>query len=211
MARYRGAVCRLCRREGEKLFLKGERCNTPKCGVTKKAFPPGEKGSAVARRGKTSTYGLQLRAKQEAKRIYGVLERQFRRYFEIADRSHDITGTVLLQLLERRLDNIVYRLGFAGSRPQARLLVAQGHILVDGKRVDIPSALMSPGQVVSVDPKMSEKPSVLNALEFANTIGRLEWLDWNPEQKQGKIVAIPQRNQIPSPVKEQLIVELYSK
>ena len=211
MARYRGAVCRLCRREGQKLHLKGERCNSPKCAIAKHAYPPGEKGAGAQRRGKVSTYGLQLRAKQEAKRMYGLLERQFRRYFEIAERSHGITGTMLLQLLERRLDNIVFRLGLAASRAAGRLLVTHGHIRVDGKKVDIPSYLLSAGQTVSLVPKMKESKAVLSAMDYANTVGRLGWLEWNPDLQQGRLLSIPDRDQIPSPIKEQLIVELYSK
>lgn len=211
MARYTEAVCRLCRREGKKLFLKGSRCNSPKCGVIKRAFPPGEKGATVRRRGKVSTYGLQLRAKQETKRIYGVLERQFRRYFEMAERQKGITGTALLQFLERRLDNIVYRLGFAQSRSQARMLVCHGHVQVDGHRVDIASALVKPGQTIGVAPKVLESAAVANALSYAETVGRLQWLDWDSERKQGKVLRVPDRDQIPTDVNEQMIVELYSK
>lgn len=200
----------MCRREGQQLFLKGDRCHS-KCPLNKKAYPPGEKGSAAARKGKMSTYGLQLRAKQQAKRMYGVLERQFRRYFEIADRTQGITGTVLLQLLERRLDNIVYRLGLASSRAASRMMVTHGHILVDGKKVDIPSYLVNEGQTVSVAPGMKENKAIVAALEYAATVGRLEWLNWNSDQMEGTLVSIPRREQIPSPVKEQLIVELYSK
>lgn len=211
MARYRGAVCRLCRRENQKLFLKGERCNSPKCAVSKKAYAPGEKGSAAQRRGKVSTYGLQLRAKQEAKRIYGVLERQFRRYFEIAERSHGITGTVLLQLLERRLDNIVYRLGLSPSRAAARLLITHGHVQVNGRKMNIPSSFVHPGQTITVTADVKENKVVMSAIDFANTVGRPEWLEWNSDLQQGKFLRIPDRDQIPSPIKEQLIVELYSK
>ncbi|HUT26209.1 MAG TPA: 30S ribosomal protein S4 [Sumerlaeia bacterium] len=211
MARYTGPVCRLCRREQKKLNLKGARCNSPKCSLTKKAYPPGERGGGLRRRGKASTYGLQLRAKQEAKRMYGVLERQFRRYFEIAERSKGITGTILLQLLERRLDNIVYRLGLAPSRSGARLLVSHGHVRLDGDRVDIPSCLVNVGQTVTLAPKMQEHPAVQAALDYADTVGRLQWLEWNSEIKQGRMLSIPDRDQIPSPLSEQLIVELYSK
>jgi small subunit ribosomal protein S4 len=210
VARYTGPVCRLCRREGRKLYLKGERCNSPKCAVAKRAYPPGQKGSGM-RRGKVSTYGLQLRAKQEAKRTYGVLEKQFRRYFQIADRTPGITGTALMQLLERRLDNIVYRLGFARSRAAARELVSHGHVLVNGRRLDVASALVKAGQTIALSPKMSGNATVQASLEYAGTVGRLEWLDWDPESKRGTLLAVPQRGQIPSEIKEQMIVELYSK
>ncbi|MBN1868275.1 30S ribosomal protein S4 [Candidatus Sumerlaeota bacterium] len=211
MARYTGPVCRLCRREGRKLHLKGDRCNSPKCAFTKKGYPPGERGAGGQRQGKVSTYGLQLRAKEQAKRTYGVLERQFRRYFQIADRTPGITGTVLLQLLERRLDNIVYRLGLASSRAGARQLVTHGHVLVNGRRVDIASSLVKAGETISLSPKLKENPYVASAQAYADTVGRLEWLEWDSETKQGRLLRIPDRDQIPSDLKEQLIVELYSK
>ncbi len=212
MARYTGPVCRLCRREGQKLFLKGDRCNSPKCGYTKKAYPPGERGGTQSfRRSKTSTYSLQLRAKQQAKRTYGVLERQFRRYFAMADHNPGVTGTVLLQILEGRLDNIVFRLGFARSRAAARSLVCHGHVRVGGKRVDIPSYQVKAGQTVSLSPKLKEHVGVMSSLDYANTVGRLEWLDWDAERQEGKLLSIPERSQIPSALQEQLIVELYSK
>lgn len=208
MARYTDAVCRLCRREGEKLFLKGSRCVSSKCAVDKRAYPPGQHGQA---RQKLSTYGQQLREKQKTKRIYGVLERQFRRYFVMADRFRGLPGTVLLQLLERRLDNIVYRLGIASSRPQARQLVRHGHIHVNGRQVNIPSFLVKAGFEISL-PESSRNFSVITAnLENASGQERLPWLEWNPETFTGKLLAIPSREDIPTAVNEQLIVELYSK
>ncbi len=210
MARYTEAVCRLCRREGKKLNLKGARCNSAKCALSKKGYPPGSTGSGM-RRGKTSTYGLQLRAKQEAKRSYGVLERQFRRYFKLADKMPGVTGTLLVQLLEKRLDNIVYRLGFAASRSEARQLVTHGHVMLNGRKVNRPSCQVRPGQVVSLKPKMLENQAVQAALDYANTLGRLTWLEWNPELKQGQMVRVPDRDQIPMDLSEQMIVELYSK
>ena len=211
MARYTGPVCRLCRRENKKLNLKGTRCNSPKCSFSKKPNPPGARAAGARRRSKVSTYGLQLRAKQETKRTYGVLERQFRRYFATADKTEGVTGTVLLQLLERRLDNIVFRLGFAPSRKAARMLVTHGHVLVEGKRVDIPSCQVRIGQTITVSPKMLEQQNVVAALDFADTVGRLDWLEWESEKKQGRIARIPARDQIPTDVDEQMIVELYSK
>jgi small subunit ribosomal protein S4 len=163
------------------------------------------------RRGKTSTYGLQLRAKQEAKRSYGVLERQFRRYFKLADKMPGVTGTLLIQLLEKRLDNIVYRLGFAASRSEARQLVTHGHVMLNGRKVNRPSCQVRPGQVVSLKAKMLENQAVQSALDYANTLGRLTWLEWNPELKQGQMIRVPDRDQIPMDLSEQMIVELYSK
>jgi small subunit ribosomal protein S4 len=213
VARYTQAVCRLCRRENKKLHLKGTRCNSPKCAFSKKAYPPGQHGGGggMRRRNKVSTYGVQLRAKQEAKRTYGLLERQFRKYFKIADKSDGITGTVLLQQLERRLDNIVYRLGFASSRASARLLITHGHVRVNDRKLDIPSYQMCMGQSVSVSAKTLENQNVAAALDYADTVGRLEWLEWSPEAKRGVLLRIPDRNQIPTDISEQLIVELYSK
>lgn len=208
MARYTDAVCRLCRREGQKLFLKGERCNGPKCAIEKRNFPPGQHGLS---RTKTSPYGAQLRQKQKAKRVYGVLERQFRRYFELAESYRGVTGTNLLQILERRLDNIVFRLGFATSRAAARQLVSHGGIQVNGKKVDIPSALVKAGQEITVKPKLREHASIRKALELAERAGRLGWLEYNAEAMTGKMIAIPGRQDIPTDVSEQQIVELYSK
>lgn len=208
MARYTDAKCRLCRREGEKLFLKGSRCLTAKCAIDRQNYPPGQHGQS---RQKLSTYGQQLREKQKAKRLYGILERQFRRYFAIADRYRGVTGTVLLQLLERRLDNIVYRLGIASSRAQARQFVRHGHVLVNGRRVNIPSYLLKPGERVSLSEKARTVKPIVDNLEEASRRTRPVWIEWNPEAFEGGILAIPSREDIPVALNEQLIVELYSK
>lgn len=208
MARYTDAKCRLCRREGEKLFLKGTRCLTAKCAIDRQNYPPGQHGQG---RQKLSTYGQQLREKQKAKRLYGILERQFRRYFSLADRYRGVTGTVLLQLLERRLDNVVYRLGIGSSRSQARQLVRHGHIRVGGRRVNIPSYLVKPGERVAVSEKARVIKGVQENLEEAAKRSRPVWLDWNPETFEGGILAVPSREDIPVALNEQLIVELYSK
>ena len=209
MARYTGAVCRLCRREGMKLFLKGERCYTEKCAIEKRNLPPGQHGKA--RRAKLAGYGLQLREKQKVKRIYGVLENQFRRYFERAERQRGITGETLLQLLERRLDNVVYRLGLSTSRPQARQLVRHGHFLVNGKKVDIPSFTVKAGDVVSVRGSSAKSAAIAHAMEEVKGRGIPEWLAFDAEKLSGRVVSLPTREQINLPVQEQLIVELYSK
>jgi small subunit ribosomal protein S4 len=209
MARYIGPVCRLCRREGMKLFLKGERCYTEKCAIEKRNLPPGQHGKA--RRAKLAGYGLQLREKQKVKRIYGILENQFRRYFEAAERQRGITGETLLQLLERRLDNVVYRLGFSTSRAQARQLVRHGHFLVNGRRADIPSLSLKAGDVVSLRPTSVKNPAIAHALEEVKGRGIPEWLAFDAEKVAGRVVALPSREQINLPVQEQLIVELYSK
>lgn len=208
MARYTGPVCRLCRREGRKLFLKGERCDSPKCAINKRNFPPGQHG---LRRSKSTPYLIQLREKQRAKRIYGVLEKQFRRYFQIADGYRGVTGTNLMQLLERRLDNIVFRLGFAASRAAARQLVTHGNVLVNGRKVDIASYLVRVGEEVTIHDKLREHAGVRRALENMDKRGRLGWLDFSAESLAGKIVSIPSRQEIPTEVDEQQIVELYSK
>ncbi|HTV03080.1 MAG TPA: 30S ribosomal protein S4 [Luteitalea sp.] len=209
MARYIGPVCRLCRREGMKLFLKGERCYTEKCAIEKRNLPPGQHGKA--RKAKMLGYGLQLREKQKVKRTYGVLENQFRRYFETADRQRGITGETLLQLLERRLDNAVYRLGFATSRPQARQLVKHGHFLVNGKKVDIPSYQLRQGDVVTLRQSSDKNPAILHAMEEVKGRGVPEWLALDAAAPSGRVVSLPTREQINLPVQEQLIVELYSK
>ena len=209
MARYTGPVCRLCRREGMKLFLKGERCYAEKCAIEKRNTPPGQHGKA--RKAKLAGYGLQLREKQRVKRIYGVLENQFRRYFEAADRQRGITGELLLQKLECRLDNVAYRLGFATSRSQARQLVRHGHFSVNGRKVDIPSLLVREGDVVGVRARSQKNVFVLHAMEEVKGRGIPEWLSVQPEQMSGRVVSLPSRAQINLPVQEQLIVELYSK
>ena len=207
MARYIGPVCRLCRREAMKLFLKGERCYTEKCAIEKRNFPPGQHGKT--RKQKMQGYGVQLREKQKVKRIYGVLEDQFRRYFESADRTRGITGETLLQLLERRFDNVIYRLGLATSRAQARQLVRPGHFQVNGKKVDIPSYSLRSGDVVTIRPTSQKAPTILHAIEEVKGRGIPAWLSFDGAA--GKVVSLPTREQINLPVQEQLIVELYSK
>ena len=209
MARYIGPVCRLCRREGIKLFLKGERCYTDKCAIEKRNTPPGQHGRA--RKAKMVGYGVQLREKQKVKRTYGVLENQFRRYFEAADRQKGITGQLLLQMLERRLDNVVYRLGFATSRPQARQLVRHGHFLVNGKKVDIPSFAVRLGDTVTVRQASAENAMIQHAMEEVKGRGVPEWLLLDAGAFSGRVSSLPTREQINLPAQEQLIVELYSK
>ncbi len=209
MARYIGPVCRLCRREGMKLFLKGERCYTDKCAIEKRNFVPGQHGKA--RKSKLVGYGVQLREKQKVKRIYGVLEEQFRRYFEHAERTRGITGETLLQLLERRLDNVAYRLGFATSRAAARQLVRHGHFTVNGRKVDIPSFSVKPGDVVALRASSRKNAAVEHALAEVKGRGVPEWLQYDAEGMSAKVSSVPTREQINLPVQEQLIVELYSK
>lgn len=207
MARYTGAVCRLCRREGQKLFLKGDRCYTDKCAIARRAYAPGQHGQA---RKKTSEYGLQLRAKQMTRRYYGVLEGQFAKYYEMATRRQGITGENLLRILESRLDNVVYRLGWANSRAEARQLVVHGHFTINGKRVDIPSYLTKVGEVVSINSKSSDSAKFKGILEN-NTRPLVRWLERDDEKSEGKIIDIPNREDIDLDVQETLIVELYSK
>ena len=208
MARYTGAVCRLCRREGQKLFLKGERCYSDKCSVALRGYAPGQHGQG---RKKSSEYGMQLRAKQTARRFYGVQENQFHHYFEIAERKQGITGDNLLRILESRLDNVVYRVGFASSRAEARQLVGHGHFEVNGKRVDIASYLLKAGDVVSICEK-SRGSEKLKAVVEANSARPVpQWIDINRDQLTAKVIALPTRDQIEAPVDEQLIVEFYSK
>ena len=208
MARYTGAVCRLCRREGQKLFLKGERCYSEKCSVGLRGYAPGQHGQG---RKKSSEYGMQLRAKQTARRFYGVQENQFHHYFEIAERKQGITGDNLLRILESRLDNVVYRVGFASSRAEARQLVGHGHYEVNGKRVDIASYLLKAGDVVSICEKSraSEKIKAVVEANIARPVP--EWIDVDREKLTAKVIALPTREQIEAPVDEQLIVEFYSK
>ena len=208
MARYTGADCRLCRREGIKLFLKGDRCYTDKCGVERRPFPPGMAGK---KRPRDSEYRVQLREKQKAKRSYGILEKQFRNYYELANRQQGITGENLLRLLESRLDNVVYRLGFAASRDEARQSVRHNHMLVNGKRVNIPSYRVRPGDVVSLAPKARDLVVVKAAIISSARVEVPGWLEVDVEKLQGKVLSLPQRDQIDMPVREQLIVELYSK
>lgn len=209
MARYTGESCRVCRREGEKLFLKGSRCYTDKCAIARRAYAPGQHGQ---KRKKQSEYGTQLREKQKAKSFYGVLESQFRKYFEEAARSKGVTGTRLLQILESRLDNVVYRLGLATSRSQARQLVRHGHFEVNGVKVNIPSYLTKVGEVVKVK-ESSANSEIFKQIVEATENGRPvpTWLEADLSNRIGKIVALPSRDEIDLPVKEHLIVELYSK
>jgi len=208
MARYTGADCRLCRREGIKLFLKGDRCYSDKCGVERRPYTPGMAGK---RRPRDSEYRVQLREKQKTKRIYGLLEKQFRSYYEIANRQSGITGENLLRLLESRLDNVVYRLGFAKSRDEARQVVRHGHISVNGRRVDIPSYRVRPGDVAAVMPKAADLLVIKTALISSEKIEVPGWLEVDIEKLSGKVLSLPDRDQIDAPVREQLIVELYSK
>jgi len=208
MARYTGAVCRLCRREGKKLFLKGERCYSDKCSVGVRAYAPGQHGQG---RKKSSEYGLQLRAKQTARRFYGVQEGQFRHYFEIAERKQGITGHNLLKILESRLDNVVYRVGFASSRAEARQLVGHGHYEVNGKRVDIASYLLKAGDVVSICEKARGLEKIKSVVEANSARPVPQWIDVDREALTAKVIVLPNRDQIDAPVEEQLIVELYSK
>lgn len=211
MARYTGPVCKLCRREGQKLFLKGTRCYTEKCAIERRGYPPGIHGRMAARRRKQSEYALQLREKQKVKRIYGVLEAQFRNYFEEAHRRTGVTGENLLVMLERRLDNVVYRLGLAPSRKGARQLVRHRHILVNGRPVDIPSFQVSPGDEISVKEKSRDMPLVLGAIESRGKEGTLPWLEVDFKSQTGRMLELPTRDTIPIAAEEQLIIELYSK
>jgi len=209
VARYRGPVCRLCRREGMKLFLKGERCYKEKCAIERRNTPPGQHGAG--RRRKVRAYGQQLREKQKLRRIYGLLEKQFRRTFTDAARRKGVTGDNLLQLLELRLDNVVYSLGFATSRNQARQLVRHGHIEVDGRRVDIPSFRVRPGSAVVVREKSRKSEGIREAMGFAQGRGVPGWLEIDFEAMSGKVIEAPTREEIRFPIQEQLIVELYSR
>ena len=208
MARYTGAVCRLCRREGKKLFLKGERCYSEKCSVGVRAYAPGQHGQG---RKKSSEYGLQLRAKQTARRFYGVQENQFHHYFEIAERKQGITGDNLLKILESRLDNVVYRVGFASSRAEARQLVGHGHFEVNGSRVDIASYLLKAGDVITVCEKSRGSEKIKATIEANSARPVPQWIDVNRDAFTAKVINLPNRDQIDAPVEEQLIVEFYSK
>jgi small subunit ribosomal protein S4 len=209
MAVYHDARCRLCRREGTKLFLKGARCFTDKCAFERRGYAPGEHGKS--RRVKETNYGQQLREKQKARRIYGVLERQFRHYFHKAAEAKGVTGEALLQMLERRLDNVVFRFGFAPSRSAARQLVRHGHLQVNGRKVDIPSYLVRAGDQVQVREKSKTLSVVASSLEARKGQGVPEWMDLDAEKLTGRVLNIPTRQSIPVPINEQLIVELYSK
>lgn len=209
MARYTGPSCRLCRREGKKLFLKGERCYSDKCAVTRRATVPGQHGKARTR--KLSEYGNQLRAKQSAKRYYGVLESQFAKYFEMADRKDGVSGLNLLQTLETRFDNVVYRAGFAMSRKEARQLVRHGHYTINGAKVNIPSYLCKPGEEIAITSKSKESDKFKAIIEANSARPVSAWLDLNREQHSVRIIELPNRDQIDLDVEESMIVELYSK
>ena len=209
MARYTDSVCRQCRREGEKLFLKGDRCYSAKCAVVKRHTPPGQHGQARQR--KQSEYGIQLREKQKCRRAYGVLESQFGKYYEMASNMRGATGENLLSLCERRLDNVVYRLGFADSRPMARQMVSHGHILVDGKKVDIPSFLVKAGQVITIREHSRDMENLKELKEQGADKPIPKWLDLDSANLTGRIAAMPQRDDIDLTIEEHLIVEYYSR
>jgi len=212
MAKYRGPVCKLCRREGEKLFLKGARCFSPKCSFERRGYPPGQHGKgAQFRRRRESDYNRQLRAKQKARRMYGILERQFRRYYEHSVSRRGLTGLNLLQVLESRLDNVVFRLGFAESRAQARTLVSHGHFTVNGRRTDVPSLLVSPGDVVSVRQGSLERTYFKDLQAFAEDKNVPAWLSRDLKAISGAMIRLPERSEIDSNLQEQLIVEYYSR
>jgi small subunit ribosomal protein S4 len=208
LARYTESVCRLCRREGMKLFLKGDRCFKDKCAIERRNYPPGQHGR---RRSKLLGYGIQLREKQKVKRIYGLLESQFRLAFARANSRKGITGANLLEELERRLDNVTFALGFAASRAQARQLVRHGHVTVDGKKVSIPSFRVAKGQVVAIKEKSRSNEQIKTSVETARARGVPAWLELTPESFSGRVVELPKREDIKLPIQEQLIVELYSK
>ena len=209
MGRYIGAVCRLCRRQGEKLFLKGTKCQTEKCAAAKRAYPPGQHGQG--RRQKLSNYGVQLKEKQKVKRIYGVLERQFRKYFKIASKTKGVTGKVLLQLLERRLDNVVFRMGLGISRSQARQIVRHNLIAVNSQRVNIPSYLVAKDDLIEIKAKDKVKIKIKDNLELSKDRTVPSWLEFSAADMKGKVLRLPEKTDIQQPIQEQLIVELYSK
>jgi small subunit ribosomal protein S4 len=209
MAVYHGARCKQCRREGVRLYLKGERCYMDKCAIARRAYPPGEHGQG--RRPKETPYGTQLREKQKARHIYGVLERQFRNYFEKASRRQGVTGEILLQMLEMRLDNTIYRLGLSSSRSQARELIRHGHFQVNGRITDIPSYMLKPGELISVSPGSMKLGAIKDTFENRRRTEDQPWLEIDEKAMTGKVLQVPAREQIPIPVREQLIVELYSK
>ncbi|MEK6732927.1 MAG: 30S ribosomal protein S4 [Candidatus Omnitrophota bacterium] len=209
MARYTASSCRVCRRQGSKLFLKGQRCYTDKCAFDKRSYPPGQHGKG--RRIKFSNYGLQLKEKQKVKKIYGILERQFRKYFQEASRSKGVTGSKLLELLERRLDNVVFRSCFAASRPEARQMVMHGHVIVNNRKVDIPSYSVRTGDIVVVRPKEKTTKRVKESMEKLKDRGFPGWIDVDLEGLRTQITRLPERTDTAADIKEQLIVELYSK
>ena len=209
MARYTDSVCRLCRREGTKLFLKGERCYTDKCAIEKRNQPPGMHGKGF--RSKHSEFGIQLREKQKVKRIYGMLEKQFRRFFATADRKKGMSGENMLMLLEKRLDNVVYRMGFASSRSQARQLVNHGHVLLNQKKAHTPSIIVQPKDVITIREKSRKHPHLNDALAIASQRPQPSWIEVDLAKFQGEVVSEPKREEITLPIQEQLIVELYSR
>jgi len=209
VARYTGPVCRQCRREGEKLFLKGDKCYSEKCPVEKRGFPPGQHGRNQ-RRGQ-SEYGLQLREKQKVKRMYGVMEKQFHRYYREAASGKGVTGELLLQILERRLDNVVYRMGFGASRPEARQMVNHGHFLVNGRKTDIPSYSVREGDEIEIKSGSRDIPRILEMAERASTQTTPEWLEVDWERRKGKVLRLPEREDLDMPIEEHLIVEMYSR
>jgi len=212
MAKYIGPVCKLCRREGEKLFLKGDRCFSPTCSFDKRDYAPGQHGRNMShRRGRESDYGRQLRAKQRARRVYGVLERQFRRYFEVASKRHGLTGLNLLQTLESRLDNVVFRLGFASSRAEARLMVTHGHFIVNGRRTDVPSMLLKDGDELSVRQESRKLTYFKNLNDVVEKRNVPAWLERDAKALAGKVARLPERSEIDGSLNEQLIVEYYSR
>ncbi|MFW5781756.1 MAG: 30S ribosomal protein S4 [Candidatus Muiribacteriaceae bacterium] len=208
MAKYNGPSCRLCRQQGVKLFLKGDRCYTDKCAIVKKNFRPGIHGK---RRRKLSDYGLQLLEKQKVRNMYGVLEKQFYLYYERAAKTKGVTGEIMLQILERRLDNVVYRMGILSSRNEARQWVRHGHIRVNGRKVDIPSYLVKPGDVVELKEKSKQLPRIKEFLDEREQNGTPEWIEFNSENRKGTFVAVPERHMLDSSINEQLIVEFYSR
>ncbi|MFZ5907738.1 MAG: 30S ribosomal protein S4 [Nitrospirota bacterium] len=208
MARYIGALCRICRREGEKLFLKGDRCFTEKCSVERRKYPPGEHGQGYK---KLSDYGIQLREKQKVRKMYGVLERQFRRYFHSAERKRGVTGEVLLQLIETRLDTMVFRMGFAPNRRRARQIVGHCHIMVNGRITNLPSYQVKKGDVVEVKESSRDIPEIADSISKSEYRGMPGWVEVDSANFRGKVLHIPSRDEIQLPVQEQLVVELYSK
>lgn len=208
MATYRGPVCRLCRREGVKLFLKGTRCMTEKCAIERRSYPPGQHGQARTR---VTEYSGQLREKQKLRRIYGLMERQFRGTFEKAERRAGVTGDELVILLERRLDNVVYRLGFASSRKQARQIVSHGHILLNGKKTDIPAYAVKTGDIIEIRQRSREIPTIVSALDSVETRGIPSWLELDRNALKGEVKVLPTKDESALPVNEQMVVELYSR
>jgi len=213
MARYTGSVCKLCRREGEKLFLKGERCLTSKCAFERRAYPPGQHGGrfSQSRRRRESDYNRQLRAKQKARRTYGVLEKQFRRFFSLAVKQRGLTGVNLLQILESRLDNVVYRMGFSVNRAQARQIVNHGHVIVNGRKTNIPSMLLKDGDVLSVREGSKKNGLFLDLSERAEKTNCVLWIERDVKNLSGRILRLPERGEIDGNLNEQLIVEYYSR